>query len=220
MKIVLISDTHCFQNEITMPPGDIVIHAGDFTHIGAINEYTPFLEWFSNLPYKHKVLICGNHEREIQKDYYLFKSAIPENITFLENSGAKIEGLRIWGSPWTPAFKDWGFMYYTEDEAKAIWSQIPDNIDILVTHGPAYRYLDFSTFQVHAREDQNVGCKILRKAIEKIQPKLHVCGHIHGNRGTLKAGKTRMVNAAICDEAYKASNKPFIVDTKTWEVSE
>lgn len=219
-KVVLISDTHTFHREITMPPGDIVIHAGDYTHTGNVREYTPFLDWFSSLPYKHKVLINGNHEREVEKDPYLFKSAIPENITYLENSGCKIEGLRIWGSPYTPEFGNWGYSYRGEEEAKAIWSQIPDNTDILVTHGPAYRLLDYSTYKVSERTDQNVGCKVLRKAIETIHPKLHVCGHIHGNRGTLRFGKTRMVNAAICDEAYRATNKPFIIDTKTWEASE
>jgi predicted phosphohydrolase len=225
MRIVLISDTHCLHNVLTMPHGDIIIHSGDYSLEGTIAETGAFFNWFQNLPYKHKILIDGNHERNHEKEYALFKSMIPENVIYLENSGIKVEGLKIWGSPNTPAFKNWGYMYHTEDEAKRLWGMIPDKLDILITHGPPYKMMDFSTYEAEDRTDQHVGCKILRKAVDDIKPNLHVFGHVHGQTGYKKQGKTLFVNAAILGEGKLmpenvSPNVPIVVDSKTWKVIE
>lgn len=213
IRLVHISDTHGKHKELNIPDGDILIHSGDWSNTGSIKEVSNFLTWFSELPHPNKIFICGNHEREVEKDgYYLFKSMIPNNVVYLEDSGIKIEGLYFYGSPWTQAFQNWGWMWNSEEEERRIWARIPEHTDVLITHSPAYRLLDFSTYKISERSDQNIGSKILRKAVEYIKPLLVAHGHVHSAYGVAQFGKTTILNGSICDEAYHASNKPKVVD--------
>lgn len=109
------------------------------------------------LPYKHKVVIAGNHDFALDKESYqagLKKKHMGEELdtdeeirkmkevcTYLEHEMVEVEGVRIFGSPYSVEFFDWGFMY-CENQSENLWSQIPDNIDVLVTHGPPAGILD------------------------------------------------------------------------------
>lgn len=217
MRIVVISDTHCQHDKIELPDADMIIHCGDYSGTGTIPECGKFFTWFSELPYKYKLFINGNHEIHFERNPSLYKSMIPDNVIYLEDSSVEIEGFNFYGSPRTPEFFDWAYMYKKGVAAYRVWKNIPENTDVLITHGPAYRLLDFSSFKISGRTDQNVGCEKLREAIDLIKPKLHVCGHIHGAYGRLRHNNTLHLNASICNEAYKPFNKPFVVDTDTWE---
>lgn len=122
-------------------------------------------------------------------------------VTYLHNSGINIEGLNIWGSPDTPAFYGWAFNR-TQRELQEHWKTVPDNTDILVSHGPAYGVLD-------ALEDGTmVGDIELMKRINKLPKlKLHVFGHIHPSYGSVEVDGSTRVNASILNDSYQVQNK-------------
>jgi Icc-related predicted phosphoesterase len=209
MKIVAISDTHGYHTKLKVPDGDILIHTGDVSSQGKEFEIILFLNWFAEQPHKHKVFIAGNH------DFYFERTPtsdvnkiIPDNVTYLNDSGVTVEGIRIWGSPIQPWFYDWAFNRQRGMEIKKHWDMIPENTDILMTHGPAYGILDATT------RGEKVGCRDLREAIERVQPKLFVCGHIHEAYGILDNGQTTFVNASVVNFNYQVVNKPIVFDWK------
>ena len=61
MRLVLISDTHGDHDHLTVPDGDVLIHAGDMTENGEVSEVRDFNRWLGTLPHKHKLVIAGNH---------------------------------------------------------------------------------------------------------------------------------------------------------------
>ncbi len=196
MRIVLISDTHNLHNTLSLPEGDLLIHAGDFSGQGLQREVMAFLDWFGRQPHPHKVLIAGNHDFLAEKNPELFESLIPEGVTYLNDSGTEIEGLKIWGSPVQPWFHDWAFNRQRGAEIAQHWELIPQDTDILITHGPPFGILD------KVERGPNVGCEELIKKVESVQPMLHVFGHIHEQHGELQQGKTKFVNASVVNHRY------------------
>lgn len=201
MKIVCISDTHGLHNQVKVPDGDLLIHAGDLTNSGAYKEAITALNWISTLPHKYKVVIAGNHDFCFEKG----SMPIPDGVTYLENSGVEIEGFKIWGSPITPWFHDWAFNRHRGEEIKKYWDMIPDDTDILVTHGPSKGILDKNM------EDQNVGCEDLGVRLSQLEfCLLHVFGHIHEGYGEHESGV--YVNACVVNRYYQVVNKPIEVE--------
>lgn len=178
-KIISISDTHSKHREVEIPECDILIHAGDFTYFskGGENEIFDFLLWFNEQPAKHKVFIAGNHEILWESKEEYFKNKIPEGIHYLNDSMVEIDGIKIWGSPITPTFYNWGFNKNKGDDILNHWNLIPENIDILVTHGPPKGILDNSN-------GEQVGCNDLLDTLHNLpELKLHIFGHIHTSYG-------------------------------------
>jgi len=210
MRFVLISDTHTFHPPIALPPGDVLLHAGDFSLGGEPHEVAAFFEWFGSRPHRHKVVIAGNHDLLFEQNPDFAREMIPQNVIYLEDSGCEIEGIRLWGSPWQPWFLDWGFNLKTEAELRAKWDLIPEHTDVLVTHGPPFKILD------ECFDGRQVGCAALASAVREIDPALHVFGHIHESYGTTidPAGLsgTTFVNACTCDLHYRPVNPPVVVD--------
>ena len=206
MRIVLISDTHNQHSKITLPEGDVLIHAGDVSGGGTKKEIVDFLSWFSSQPHKHKVFIAGNHDFFIQQSPTEFLSILPSNIIYLQDELTEIEGVKIYGSPWTPEFMDWAFMKSAGTEMKKQWDLIPDGIDILLTHGPAFGTLD-TIFSGLA-----VGCAELSKAIERVKPEYFIFGHIHEGHGSITKEGTQYINASILNEKYVLSHEPLVIN--------
>lgn len=208
MRIVCISDTHLAHQEtdLRIPDGDLLIHAGDGTFEGTLAETTDFLKWLASLRHPRKVLIAGNHDWLFQKDPALARSIVPSGITYLEDSEVEIHGLRIYGSPWQPEFLRWAFNLPRGPRLREKWGRIPRGIDVLVTHGPPAGILDLTPHGEH------VGCEDLRLAVDKLEPRLHVFGHIHHGYGVRNVGSTRFVNASVSDEVYAPLNPPVVVD--------
>jgi Icc-related predicted phosphoesterase len=125
----------------------------------------------------------------------------------LQDKEVEFEGIRIYGSPWTPTFFQWFFMKDRGPAIRKKWDLIPQGIDILVTHGPPIGYGDFSSYQ-----SARMGDEELREAVDRIRPKLHVFGHNHGGYGESRNEHTLFVNASSCDEGYNPSNAPVVVD--------
>lgn len=219
MKIVCLSDTHSRQEDLNVPDGDLLIHAGDFTMRGSEQEVRDFNTWLGTLPHRHKVVIAGNHDWALAR--YPYTRDLITNAIYLENSGCTIEGLKIWGSPATPNFFDWAFNYARGGQLRRIWEAIPDDIDILVTHGPAHGILDEPAriIPFDGWSSKHVGCEDLLDVIQKHPPRLHVFGHIHEGAGFkyVKHGdKTTLhVNASALDKDYHATIQILRFDLKT-----
>lgn len=199
MRLVVMSDTHGLHNGIEgLPDGDVLVYAGDFMNAGFDPEdIWSFNRWLEEQPFKNRVVCGGNHDRYFQNRPHQAR-ALLTNVIYLENTGVTIDNVSFWGSPYTPEFLNWAFMYPRGSAAKQYWDQIPDNLDVLITHGPPFGILD----QVSPRS-AHLGCEELLKAVEEKKPKVHIFGHIHGGAGTFENGDTRFVNAAYLNERYK-----------------
>jgi Icc-related predicted phosphoesterase len=200
LTIDCISDTHNRHKKIILPGGDILIHAGDMTGRGEKGEILPFLDWYAEQDYSHLVLIPGNHDFGFEKNPELWAACCKDrNIILLNDSGCEIEGIKVWGSPASPWFHNWAFNYERGDEIAKIWEQIPDDTEILVTHGPPLNILD----DANARGYSNhVGCYDLARKILQTKVKLHVFGHIHEGAGYKYQDGRTYVNASSLDGMY------------------
>ena len=212
-KITYISDTHTKHHKCTndLPGGDILIHSGDIMNSGySVDDIYQFCDWFSGLDnYKHKIFIAGNHDRYFEdnpKDVVEILKEYP-NITYLQDSSIVINGLTIYGSPWQPEFCNWAFnLPKGGEELESKWAAIPENTDILITHGPPQGILDMSGAPYN---EPNLGCSMLRARIDKIKPMMHVFGHIHGSAGYEFNNGTYFFNASILNERYEYWNNPI-----------
>lgn len=210
MRIVCLSDTHNCNEQIKVPNGDMVVHSGDATLHGEEYEVKEFLRWYSSLPHQYKIFVAGNHDWlfEINNEFGRLLTA-NYNVRYLQDSETKIHGLKIYGSPWQPRFYDWAFNLNRGSEIAEKWKLIPDDTDILITHGPPNGILD-QVSRSHGIE--KTGCEELRLKVEQIQPKLHIFGHIHSGYGQIERFGTKFVNASNLNEKYEPTQKPIVVD--------
>lgn len=193
MKIQLTSDTHGHHNQLVIEEDvDMIIHAGDSTNYfdPTMNhkEFHDFITWWELLDVKYKLLIAGNHDAWALKQYN--KDRVKESGIYLEHSEVEIEGIKIFGSPYTPTFGNWYFNI-NRSKISRYWEVIPDGLDILVTHGPPKNILDLTYNQSNKLE--SVGDSALLKVVEKKQPKYHVFGHVHDDKD-LKNYGSRKIN--------------------------
>jgi Icc-related predicted phosphoesterase len=212
-RIVCISDTHNFHEKVDVPDGDVLIHAGDATVNGTIPEIVDFNEWLTEQPHRYKVLISGNHDWLYYLDNKLARELTKSNVSYLQDSLIEIDGLKIYGSPWQPRFFDWAFNLNRGYELAEKWAMVPDDIDILITHGPPYGILDLVP---RKGWDENTGCEELRKRVGQIAAfgrlRLHVFGHIHCGYGVHEEFGVKFVNASTCDEQYNPTQPPIVID--------
>jgi len=209
----VISDTHTKHRQVQLPESDVLIHAGDFTNVGEMHDVIDFNQWLGENKHKYKhhpVVICGNHEKSFDprmKQYDPSMKNLITNAALLDNSSIEIEGWKIYGSPIQPAFMGWAFNRNRGEEIRREWNLIPEDTDILITHGPAYGTND----KIHPK-GSNLGCLDLRNRIQEIPSiKLHIAGHLHAGRNYCKYKDVTYLNASILNEAYKFTNKPYIV---------
>jgi Icc-related predicted phosphoesterase len=221
-RIVLISDTHDLQDRIhPVPDGDILIHAGDLTMLGRMNEIAAAGVWLRSLPHRHKIYIAGNHDWMFEKNRTLAMSLMNQGIIgegggklmYLQDGGVEVMGLRIYGSPWQPWFMNWAFNVQ-RGSLKKYWDMIPENLDVLVTHGPPMGILDQSAPHLGS---EHLGDQELMDAVERVKPRVHVFGHIHGGYGKSVHENTTFVNAAAVNEAYKPVNDAWVIDLEPRE---
>jgi Icc-related predicted phosphoesterase len=215
MKIVFISDTHTQHTSLTeiLPQADCICFCGDLMSSGYNkNEIQNFLIWFNSLNYKHKIFIAGNHDRFIQNNPSEFIDMLTDfsDLIYLQDSEVIIDGLKFYGSPWQPWFYDWAFNLKTTEELFNKWELIPEDTDILLTHGPSYGILD------KTKSGELVGCKQLTNRIKKIKPKIHAFGHIHEAYGLeyldVDGHKIRCINASVLNERYWLTNNPIVIE--------
>jgi Icc-related predicted phosphoesterase len=190
-KIWHISDTHSFHNLLTIPEGiDIVIHSGDCSntkyHFRNEPEIRAFIDWYSALPIKTKIYVAGNHDTSIEGGFVTRKDFLDNGILYLENDTAIVNGIKIFGSPYTPQFGQWAFMK-ARHKLDRIWKgAIEDDTHIIVVHGPPKGILDSSYDRNNLIE--HCGDKSLMNRVMEVKPKLMLFGHIHNCKDIINAG--------------------------------
>ena len=193
MLLVCTSDTHMSHPGVRVAECDVLVHAGDFTRRGSRAETLEFLDWLAAQPATHKLLVAGNHDWAAETHAAWFaEQAGARNISVLSDSEITIDGVRFWGSPVTPRFRDMAFNRDRGEAIRSHWRKIPDGVDVLVTHGPPRGIGDRMFLGAH------VGCEDLREELSRVRPRLHVFGHIHEAFGEHAASElpTQFLNVA------------------------
>ena len=208
MKICIISDTHNKHKRLArLPNADMIIHCGDFTSMGREHEIRDFMKWYSLLPYTYKLIIAGNHDWLFQTNRLMAMEKVPKNVTYLEDSGVEIEGIKFWGSPVQPPFNNWAFNR-PESKLAEHWKAIPDNTDVLITHGPPHTIFDWSIYDnIHTGSPS-----LYFEVVNRIKPLVHAMGHIHGGYGIKVIENTTFINASNLDEDYMCVNLPVLFE--------
>ena len=205
LRIVCLSDTHGLHADLAVPPADLLLHAGDLTRRGQLAELAEAAEWLRSLPHPHKVIIAGNHDFCLQQQPQQAR-ALLTGLIYLEDSFCHCHGLKIYGSPWQPWFHDWAFNLRRGEPLRRVWAQIPEDSQVVITHGPPQGILD------RCFDGREVGCQDLLERLEVVQPRLHLFGHIHEAYGQLRCGQTLFVNASTCTLQYQPVQKPIVID--------
>lgn len=217
MKIIAISDEHGYL-PMNLPAGDILISAGDEVPIENHSiEYqekwldTTFRKWleFQSNYFGHIIGIAGNHSFifEMRPEF------VPEGLkwTYLQDSGITIDGINFWGSPHQPIFHNWAFNLSEKDLAKK-FALIPDNTNILVTHGPPRGILDWAPHEKIIGRRENAGSTSLRDRVLQLPNlKHHIFGHLHQNYGQRKIGDTLFSCVSIMNEGYRPVNPATVI---------
>jgi predicted phosphodiesterase len=232
---VCLSDTHNKHGQLgELPPGDVLLHAGDFTLRGTLAETESFAEWWhAQTAFKQRFLVPGNHDHCLDAAYEpetlveieAHKQALhhvhaarllhrPEAGSYLLlDSGAVTSrgNFSVYGAPWQPLF--WGSFNLPRagTELASKWAAIPPNANVVISHGPPHGKRDYVP-----RSSQHVGCELLtrellgRPAAER--PAASVFGHVHEGYGVCRShcGQIVFVNASSCNTEYEPVNTPVV----------
>jgi Icc-related predicted phosphoesterase len=210
MIIAAISDTH--GRSFVIPECQIFIHAGDITAHGSLRETVSFAGWLARQTQaKHKLITPGNHDAIFQQEPNLVKSLFDGVATVLIDESIAIDGVVFYGSPWTPIFMNWSWMK-DEDGLAEIYKRIPDDTDVLFTHGPMYGIFDTGYQEPH------VGSKSLGYVVKRRMINHHIFGHLHHDGGKSIYSpeetntETTFHNVAACDDSYNLIRQPKIIE--------
>jgi predicted phosphohydrolase len=198
MRIVAVADTHTFEADLgVLPDGDVLVHAGDLVRAGTLDELEGVAAWIRAQPHRYKIVVAGNHDWCFVHERALACEVLGPGVIYLEDQGADIDGVRFWGSPWQPAYNGWAFNLPRGRSLAEKWAQIPDGIDVLITHGPPEGIGDSSS--VGGRH----GCADLLAAVRRARPALHLFGHIHQDGGFWQRDATAFANVTTweCERA-------------------
>ncbi|MCA8922097.1 MAG: metallophosphatase domain-containing protein [Planctomycetes bacterium] len=212
LRVVAISDTHGLHTQLELPPGDVLLHAGDYSTHGAPDEFFEFTAWFAAQPHRHKLMVAGNHDVVLEQNPEACLPQLPPSITYLRDRAVTVEGVTFYGAPWTPEFCRWAFMLDRGAPLRAVWSKIPRDTQVLITHGPPYGHGDL--VPGYGTPPRAVGCLELLLAVARVRPAWHVFGHIHEGYGVSRSDElpTRFVNAALCEPDYESLRAPLVFE--------
>lgn len=201
MTVLAISDLHGYFPDI--PECDLLLLGGDYCPTRNLDQERRFMQgdfsdWLKGIKARYIVGIAGNHDFILQHDKELAKG-LP--WIYLEDEEINLEGVRIYGSPWTPKFYDWAFME-SDYLLKKRYENIPSGLDILLTHGPAYRHLDVT------QNGSRAGSFSLWERMKEVKPDSHVFGHIHEARGVMDENSMRFYNVTHVTLHYEPKFTP------------
>ena len=177
-KIFAFSDTHGMYRRLAVPAdADILICAGDACEGFNPADLEEFFTWYAAIPAKLRIFVPGNHDRIFNTNQDRARSLIPDGVVCLENEGLEYDGIRFYSVPARPYLKT--------------QLAIPKDLDFLITHGPAYGYLD-----------KGLGCRNLFLSMASARPKYHIFGHVHEEGLQRKAmlGGTTFLNVSYFEE--------------------
>ena len=217
IKIVCISDCHG-NLSFEVPEADLLLVAGDMEparheatmsiNMQSVWLANNFSSWLAEQPIKECVYIAGNHSWI----WEYFPSLVPdmsENFHYLGDSGINLFGKKIYGTPWQPPFNNWAFNKET-DKLKMHWDNIPEDVDILVTHCPPFGILDETQHPNYSKK--RIGDKNLFKRIKEVKPFVSVFGHNHGQNGLIELDGIKFINCSMVDEEYNLTREPICIE--------
>jgi predicted phosphodiesterase len=190
---------------VAVPEGDVLLHAGDFTRRGTEEEVRAFGGFLARLAHREKVVVAGNHDFLFESEPERARGLLGE-VTYLQDAGVTLAGIRVWGSPWQPWFHDWAFNLPRGAALAEKWALVPEGVDVLVTHGPPLGVMD------RVWDGRRVGCEELARAITRIRPRVHLFGHIHEGYGVRQEGGVLSINASSCNLLYRPVNPAVVID--------
>lgn len=217
-RIVAISDMHGKYKNLNIPNCDLLIVAGDESNYGTKSEIEDFADWLNEQEAAYIIWVPGNHSVEFEKHLpYSRNWALGKcpALNILIDETIEIEGIKIFGSSYTPWFHSWAFQgARSENEAilrniprmTTHWDKIESGTDIVISHGPPYKIQDMNL------EGEHCGDYDLIAQLVDISPDLVFCGHIHEGYGTSSHEGTDVYNVSICDRYYNPINPVTIVD--------
>lgn len=225
MKICAISDLHGYLPELESC--ELVLICGDSVPLDyQANSKktrkwydTVFRRWAGELPCDKVLFIAGNHELHFPGKKIIYESLFSKDdkITYLCHSEYlyKSKGgkeYKIFGTPYCKQFLDWAFMYPNE-ELEKIFKNIPNDLDILISHDNPYGYGDIILQECPWADGSHIGNIPLAKAIEEKQPKYQFNGHLHScDHSLIMIGNTKHYNCSINDEQYNPVYEPLYLD--------
>ena len=177
-----------------------------------------FKMWASDLPVEKVYIIAGNHDAWFERNDVLAHGIFSkyDKVTYLKNeyvdyiSTQDSKVYRIFGTPYCHIFGNWPFMRDEETLAKK-FSQIPGNVDILISHDAPYGTSDVC-LEGWAADGRHKGCPELRDAIITSKPRYNFHGHLHStNHGEELLGDTKVYNVSILNESYDFVYDPLII---------
>lgn len=233
MRIVAISDQHGFLPAV--PPCDLLIVGGDICQdfvdgMPAIAAPTSQKGWFDSrvrpwlrqAPATYKIATWGNHDFCGQCCDFSADSPANAPLTDLQilvdeitrvpaiaRTGESREVV-VWATPWSNTFMDWAFMK-PASALEQVYAQIPAGVDILVSHQPPFGYGDLM-YTENAGGLEHIGSQELLIAIERVRPKLVICGHIHEARGRFEHQGIPIYNVSVVDEQYRHVHPVTLID--------
>lgn len=202
MRIVAVADTHLYHGDLRVPDGDVFVHAGDMCRGGSLAELEEAAAWIRGLPHALKIVVAGNHDWCFVREPEAARAALGPDVVYLEDSGHDCAGLRVWGSPWQPAYGGWAFNLPRGAPLAEKWARIPAGLDVLITHGPPQGFGDRSWTSVRG------GCVDLRARVEAVRPRVHLFGHIHEDGGAWTHAGTTYVNCTT----WECERRPTVID--------
>jgi Icc-related predicted phosphoesterase len=219
MRVYAISDQHGHLN-LDIPRCDLLIHAGDICpdRCGPFRAdrhpeqqggwfVDTWMPWRMRQPADVVFATWGNHDYcgHLQNRQH---SDFAGRTRLTVDGVVELNGLKIWCSPWSNPFMQWAFMKPPADLAE-IYSRIPPDTDIIVSHQPPYGYGDQLTARSHGlTKSDRLGSMELLGTLDRIKPKAVVCGHFHSGRGAYSRGNTAIYNVAVVDEQYQLIHGP------------
>jgi len=205
VRIAVISDTHMAHEGLEIPDADVIVHAGDFCGHGTLEEVEVFAAFFRALPHRHKIMIAGNHDWPLERTPNEARELLA-GCGYLQDEAVAIDGVNFYGSPWQPRFLDWAFNLDRGPLLAEKWALIPNDTDVLITHGPPRGHGDVCF------NGERAGCADLLRRVRDVQPKFHLFGHIHEGHGRYEDGATTFINASSCTLMYEPTQAPFVVE--------
>lgn len=202
MKVVVISDTHGHHEGLGELTGDVMVHCGDF-EMGSSGRAGPLQAldaWFARQRFRHVLCVGGNHDFLAEQRQARGESVF-RHARCLCDETVEIDGFTFHGSPWVPELAHWAH-YRNATALAAAWEQIPDQVDVLITHTPPRGILDRNS------QGRACGCPLLRQRVSVVRPRVHCFGHIHASAGQVVEAETRFINATVVNSRYALARQP------------